>query len=160
LPAPRLLKPDAKTFQGLFELIKFYSDRKEMLPKTLDELYRQVRGFRILINEPDDIAETVQVIGSAHLDIFTPILGEIKSLAVAEAFIAKGYGRLLVEDCEREAYELGLKKLFVLTYKQSFFERLGYHVVDIKTLPEKVFQECVKCHFYNSCNEIAMVKEL
>ncbi len=157
---PQLVKPNAQTFQGLFDLIKFYSDRKEMLPKTLDELYRQTRGFRILLNEVDDLSEVPQVIGSAHLDIFTPLLGEIKSLAVAEAFAGKGYGRLLVEDCEREARELGLKKLFVLTYKQGFFEKLGYHVVDIKTLPEKVFQECVKCHFYNSCNEIAMVKEI
>lgn len=150
---PQLIKPNTKTFQGLFDLIKFYSDRKEMLPKTLDELYHQVRGFRVLV-------EGDRVIGSAHLDVFTPTLGEIKSLAVAQEFMGQGLGRLLVEDCEKEARELGLTKLFVLTYKQGFFEKLGYQVVDIKTLPEKVFQECVKCHFYNNCNEIALTKDI
>ena len=94
------------------------------------------------------------------MDIFTPILAEIKSLAVAGDYQGQGLGRALVEDCEREARELGIKKVFVLTYQEEFFKKLGYIVVSRDSLPEKVYKECVKCAFYNDCNEIAMTKDL
>jgi amino-acid N-acetyltransferase len=77
---------------------------------------------------------------------------------VSKSGQGQGYGRRLVTDCEREAKERGIQKLFVLTYQQTFFEKLGYQVADIKTLPEKVFKECVICPFYDNCNEIAMIK--
>lgn len=146
-----LTKPSAGTFDGLYQLIKFYADQRMMLPLSLDEIYHRAQGFRVLVDQD-------WVLASAHLDIFTPELAEIKSLAVDHQSRSKGYGKLMVEDCEREAQELGIKKVFVLTYQQGFFEKLGYKVVDLNTLPEKIYKECVKCHFYNNCNEIAMVK--
>ena len=150
----RLEKPSEKTFDQLFLLIKYYSDRFEMLPKTMDELYHQMRGFRLLVDDFD------QLLGCAHLDVFTPVLAEVKSLAVQPHALGKGLGRVLVEDCEREARELGIKKIFALTYKDEFFKHLGYDVVTMDSLPEKVYKECVKCHYYNNCNEIAVLKNL
>ena len=126
-----------------------------MLPRTLDELYSRTRGFRILVKR-DGIAE--EVIASSHLDLFSDTLAEVKSLAVKESYLKQGLGKLMVEDCETEAKELGIKKIFALTYKEKFFEKLGYKVIDIKTLPEKVFKECVICPFYEDCNEIAVLK--
>ena len=148
-----LVKPSANTFDGLYQLIKFYADQRVMLPLSLDEIYHRAQSFRLLVDND-------WVLASAHLDIFTPELAEIKSLAVDQQHCKKGYGKLMVEDCESEAKELGIKKVFVLTYQQGFFEKLGYRVVDLNTLPEKVYKECVKCHFYNNCNEIAMVKAI
>jgi len=150
----RLEKPSEKTFEQLFLLIKYYSDRFEMLPKTMDELYHQMRGFRLLVDDLD------QVLGCSHLDVFTPTLAEVKSLAVQPFSMGKGYGRILVEDCEREARELGIKKIFALTYRDEFFKHLGYQQVTMESLPEKVYKECVKCHYYNNCNEIAVLKNL
>lgn len=149
----QLEKPSASTFDGLYQLIKFYADQRMMLPLTLDEIYHRAQGFRVLVDQD-------WVLASAHLDIFTPELAEIKSLAVDHQSRSKGYGTMMVSDCEREARELGIKKVFVLTYQQGFFEKLGYKVVDLNTLPEKIYKECVKCHFYNNCNEIAMLKVL
>lgn len=146
-------RPSVSSFDSLYALIKYYSDQRLMLPLSLDEIYHRAQGFRVILDND-------WVIASAHLDIFTPELAEIKSLAVAQEYHNKGLGRIMVEDCEQEATKLGIKKLFVLTYQQKFFEKLGYIVVDLKTLPEKVYKECVKCHYYNNCNEIAMVKEL
>lgn len=149
----QIQKPSVANFDSLYALIKHYSDQRLMLPLSLDEIYHRAQGFRV-------IADNDWVLASAHLDIFTPELAEIKSLAVDHKYTGKGFGRTMVDDCEQEARELGIKKVFVLTYQQKFFEKLGYTVVDLATLPEKVYKECVKCHYYNNCNEIAMVKEL
>lgn len=147
-----ITKPNSDSFQGLFDLIKTFSDRKLMLPLSLDEIFHRAQAFRVI--------EDRGVIASAHLDIFTPTLAEIKSLAVLDEYQGKGYGRALVEDCEKEAQELGIQKVFVLTYQEEFFKKLGYQVVSRDSLPEKVYKECVKCVHYNNCNEIAMVKIL
>ena len=180
--AIQITKASSETFLGLYELIKTFSDRKLMLPLTQDDIFHRAQAFRVVIASPEDHHcepegrgnspaatsrrsrdlpnDTKKVIASAHLDIFTPVLAEIKSLAVADEFQKQGLGRALVEDCETEARELGIQKLFVLTYQEEFFKKLGYKVVSRDTLPEKVYKECVKCSFYNDCNEIAMTKVL
>jgi len=140
-------------FNQLYELINFFAAKFEMLPKTLDELYHSAQAFRVIVI--DD-----KVIGSAHLDLFTPTLAEVKSLAVDAKHQGQGIGRLLVEDCEKEAKDLGIKNIFALTYKEKFFEKIGYKQVSMDALPEKVYKECVKCRYYNNCNEIAVLKIL
>ncbi|MDA0773015.1 MAG: N-acetyltransferase [Cyanobacteria bacterium] len=140
-------------FNQVHDLIKTYSDRRLMLPLSLDELYHRAQAYRIIVDND-------KVLACAHLDIFTPSLAEIKSLAVLEPEQGKGYGKTLVEDCEKEARIIGIKKLFVLTFQNEFFAKQGYHVVDRDTLPEKVYKECVKCAFYQDCKEIAMTKIL
>lgn len=163
-------------FNQVHDLIKFYSDRRLMLPLSLDELFHRAQAYRIIVEDSDrhpakqcfakenelDLGKKPMgtVLACAHLDIFTPQLAEIKSLAVAETEHGKGYGKTLVMDCEQNAITIGIKKLFVLTYQQDFFSKLGYQVVDRDTLPEKVYKECVKCSYYQDCNEIAMVKVL
>jgi len=149
--------PSQETYAQLHEIINYYAERKEMLPKTYDELYQRTRDFRLLVDRSD---AQPQVIACSHLDIFTPVLAEVKSLAVRPEYQGHGYGRLMVEDCETEARELGIERMFALTYQVEFFKRVGYEIIDIKTLPEKVFKECVVCPFKDNCNETAVIKSL
>ncbi len=149
--------PSQDTYAQLYDLINHYAERKEMLPKTYDELYQRTRDFRLLV---DRSANEPQVLACSHLDIFTPTLAEVKSLAVRPEYQGQGYGKLMVEDCEEEARELGIERMFALTYQIDFFKRVGYEVIDIKTLPEKVFKECVICPFKDDCNETAVIKQL
>ena len=146
-------KPNEASFGQIHKLINYYAERREMLPKTLDEIYHQMRGFRVLL--AGDI-----VVGCAHLDIFGPELAEIKSLAIKPEHAGQGHGSKLVEHCLKEANELGITKVFALTYKAEFFHKLDFKTVDIESLPEKVFKECVVCPFYGECNETAVVKVL
>ena len=142
---------------AIFVLLDFFALRKLLLPKTKDQLYRQIRDFRVIYKVEN---EHSSLIACAHLDIFTNQLAEVKSLAVNEAFHGYGLGRMLVEDCESEARSLQIKTIFALTYQVKFFEKIGYHLVDIQSLPEKIFKECVVCPFYGSCNENALIKRL
>jgi amino-acid N-acetyltransferase len=160
---------------AIFALLDFFALRKLLLPKTKDQLYRQIRDFRVIYKlgaKDDENAENGVVqrsrndvnnrslVACAHLDIFTNQLAEVKSLAVHEDFHGHGLGRMLVEDCEGEARSMQIKTIFALTYQIKFFEKIGYHLVDIQSLPEKVFKECVVCPFYGACNENALIKRL
>jgi amino-acid N-acetyltransferase len=160
---------------AIFALLDFFALRKLLLPKTKDQLYRQIRDFRVIykigakdnenvenavLQRSQDDVNNRSLVACAHLDIFTNQLAEVKSLAVHEAFHGQGLGRILVEDCENEARSMQIKTIFALTYQIKFFEKIGYHLVDIQSLPEKVFKECVVCPFYGACNENALIKRL
>lgn len=148
-------KPSSEMLLSLYELINYFANRQEMLAKTHEQLLALQERFRVIC-EPN----TTKVIASGLLDIFTPTLAEIKSLAVDANSQGKGLGRKIVESCEDEARALGVKRVFILTYQVAFFEKLGYRVVDKVTLPEKVYRECNECPFQDDCNEIAMIKVL
>jgi amino-acid N-acetyltransferase len=81
-------------------------------------------------------------------------------VAVVEDSGRKGVGTAVVNACIDEARQLGLKRVFCLTYKPDFFGRFGFRVVDKSQLPHKVWGDCVKCVKFPDCDEIAMIMEL
>ena len=147
-------KPKSENFESILSLVNHYAEKREMLPLTMDELCHRIEGFRILKNEKDEL------IACAHLDVFTPELAEVKSLAVMEDHLAQGYGKVLVAECEKEARKLGIKKLFALTFKEKFFKKLGFVEVPRDSLPEKIYRECVQCAYHGDCKEVAVIKVL
>ena len=67
-----------------------------------------------------------------------------------------GVGRRLVEACWESARELEIKSIFALTNAVGFFERCGYHRIDKSELPQRIWNECVRCPSFPNCQEIAL----
>lgn len=134
-------------------LLEIYSAQGNLLPRTMNELYRHLRDFFVI--EADG-----KVAACGALEIFTDDLGEVRSLVVDDAFKGRGLGKALVERLAAEARAIGLKRLMALTYVPEFFHKLGFRTVPKETLPEKVWSVCVKCYKFNRCDEIAVLLEL
>lgn len=134
-------------------LLEIYSAQGNLLPRTMNELYRHLRDFFVI--EADG-----KVAACGALEIFTDDLGEVRSLVVDDAFKGRGLGKALVERLAAEARAIGLKRLMALTYVPEFFHKLGFKTVPKETLPEKVWSVCVKCYKFNRCDEIAVLLEL
>jgi amino-acid N-acetyltransferase len=134
-------------------LITIYAARDEMLHRGLGEIYENIRNFFVVEDES-------AIVACGALQISWGNLAEIKSLAVAEAHQGRGYGKRIVLACLEEGSALGLARLFALTYKPAFFEKLGFRVVDKATLPHKVWNECIRCPKFPDCGEIAVVLDL
>ncbi|MBF0482126.1 MAG: N-acetyltransferase [Desulfovibrionaceae bacterium] len=126
-----------------------------LLPRAYNELYSHLRDFIVLA--PRD---GLQVYGCCSLAIAWEDLAEIRSLAIMPEYQKLGWGSRLVEACVSEAVTLGLYRVFTLTYKKSFFERLGFVEVNKDKLPQKVWSDCIHCPKFPECDEIAMVMEL
>lgn len=135
------------------KLIKFYADRDEMLPRSLNELYENIRDFFIY-------AENKKVIGCCALHVCWQDLGEIKSLAVVKTRQGKGVGAQLLNACLKEAKRLGLKKIFALTYRPEYFKQFGFKDIEKATLPHKIWIDCINCVKFPDCNENALMKEI
>jgi len=55
---------------------------------------------------------------------------------------------------------MGFRKVFALTYRVAFFERMGFHPVDKRTLPQKIWSDCVHCAKFTDCDETAVILDL
>ena len=127
--------------------------RVTYLQERKDAVYENLRDFFV-------VRENEALLGCVALHIVWSDLAEVKSLAVAEEAQSRGLGSVLVEATVAEARRLGLERVFALTYRPAFFERLGFEQCDVMTLPRKVWNECYRCPKFPSCNEIALVREL
>lgn len=141
---------DVKKIQ---KLVNFYAKRDKMLPRSLNELYENIRNFFVY-------AEGKNIYGCCALDVDWEDLAEIKSLAVAKSRNNKGIGAKLLQECLKDAKKLKITKVFALTYVPDFFEKFGFAVIDKKELPHKIWSECIKCMYFPNCKEIAMMKEI
>lgn len=141
---------DVKKIQ---KLVNFYAKRERMLPRSLNELYENIRDFFVYCDGNN-------IYGCCALHVDWEDLAEIKSLAVASTKSGKGIGAKLLEQCLKDAKHLRVRKVFALTYVPGFFEKFGFNIVDKKELPHKIWSECIRCMYFPGCKEIAMVKEL
>jgi amino-acid N-acetyltransferase len=138
---------------AVHELITYFADRDEMLHRPLNEIYENLRDFSVA-------RLGGEVVGCVALHLLWGDLAEIKSLAVRQDRQAKGVGAGLVRACLAEARAIGLPKVFALTYKPAFFEKLGFEQADVMTFPRKVWGECYRCPKFPSCSEIALSIDL
>ncbi|MCX7624918.1 MAG: N-acetyltransferase [Candidatus Sumerlaeaceae bacterium] len=132
------------------KLIHIYADQGEMLHRSLNELYETMRDFTI-------VEEDGKIVACAAIHVTWDDLAELKSVAVAPEAQGRGYGKLVVNRCLDEARELGLRRVFALTYKPEFFAKFGFQIIDRSMLPHKVWGECIKCRKFPNCNETAMM---
>ncbi|OGP77149.1 MAG: GNAT family N-acetyltransferase [Deltaproteobacteria bacterium RBG_16_49_23] len=146
-------KATIKDVKEIQQLIKQYSNRGEILPRSLVELYDHLRDFYVFL-------QNRKIVGICALHICWEDLAEIRSLAVEEGARKKGIGAKLVKSCLKESKALGAKRVFALTYRPDYFERLKFKVVDKNVLPHKIWTDCLKCVKFPDCDEVAVVKEL
>ena len=137
---------DARQIHKL--LLKYAKDGL-VLPRSLMDIFEAIRDFYVF-------AEDGQVIGAAALNICWEDLAEVRSLVVDENQNGRGIGRYLVEACISEARQLGIGRVFALTYQQMFFEKLGFQVIEKSELPQKIWGDCIKCAKFPECDEIAL----
>ena len=134
-------------------LINEYAKQGLMLPKSLHSIYESIRDFWVY-------EENGEVVGTCALTIFWDNLAEIRSLAVSPKHAGRGVGRALVERALQEAKELGIPKVFVLTYQVEFFKKLGFKEISKETLPQKIWKDCINCVKFPNCDETAMAIEI
>ena len=125
-----------------------------ILERSEDEIATNIRSYILAYKE--DI-----LVGFAALHIHTNDLAEVRSLIVKDGLRGQKIGENLVKSTLEEAVDLGIKRVLSLTYKQAFFERLGFIEIPKESLPEhKIWADCIKCKHFPVCNEVSLIKTL
>jgi amino-acid N-acetyltransferase len=125
-----------------------------ILERSEDEIATNIRSYILAKHQGE-------LVGFMALHIHTRDLAEVRSLIVKESYRGKKIGENLVEKSLDEARSLGLQRVLSLTYKQTFFERLGFVEIPKESLPEhKIWADCIKCKHFPVCNEVSLIKNL
>ncbi len=136
-------------------LLKKHAERGELLPRSLSDIYDHLRDFTLYEDERNGV-----LAGVCALHVSWEDLAEIRSIAVDERYQGRGIGSALIAQALAEAPQLGIRRVFALTYKPDFFSRHGFQVVDKASLPQKIWTECVNCVKFPDCDEVAMLRLL
>lgn len=131
-------------------LINRYAEEGALLPRSLNELYENIRDFFVW-------KEKGKLLGCCALHITWENLAEIKSLAVSRRVRRKGIGNRLLQSALAEAKGLGIKRVFALTNQEKFFKKNGFKKIKKEKLPHKIWGECIKCPKFPDCDEVAMI---
>lgn len=143
-------KATVNDVERLQKLISVFASRDQMLHRSLNELYETIRDFCV-------VAVGDEIVACSALHVTWDDLAELKCVAVAESLQGTGLGRVVVEKSLAEARDLELRRVFTLTYQPIFFGKFRFQIVDRNTLPHKVWGECIKCHKFPDCHEVAMM---
>ncbi len=151
--------------------IEYVKAKLSDIPKMQELVQPEVDSGVILVRSEDEIATNIrsymlafldgELIGFTALHLHTSYLGEIRSLIVKEGFRGQKIGENLVLKALDEGKFLGLQRVLSLTYRQAFFERLGFVEIPKESLPEhKIWADCIKCKHFPICNEVSLIKNL
>ncbi len=103
----------------LTEVVHHFVRRGRLLPRTVVELEDLLpTGFVAVHAE--------RIVGFAALEIYSPKLAEVRSLAVTEDMQGHGIGRRLVDECVALARRRNILEVMAVTSSDEFFRSCGF----------------------------------
>ncbi|MFE4082052.1 amino-acid N-acetyltransferase [Paenarthrobacter sp. YIM B13468] len=122
-------------------LVAPLAEQRILMAKETVAYYESLQEFRIAESQNGD------VIGCGALHVMWEDLAEIRTLAAADTWRGRGVGHVLVEDLLEKAKELGVSRVFCLTFEVDFFKRHGFEVMeDQSAVDPQVYSELLRSH--------------
>ena len=144
--------PTVDDVPEMVALINARAARGEILPRSHNHVYQNIRDFLVL-------EEDGRLLACGALHILWADLGEIRALASAPD-APEGCERKLVRGLLAEGKRVGLPRVFAFTYDPRFFLELGFALTARETLPRIAWRECVDCVKFPNCDETTVVFDL
>jgi amino-acid N-acetyltransferase len=123
---------------GIERLVKAYAAERILLAKERVTLYEDVQEFRV--GEAPDGA----IVGCGALHVLWEDLAEVRTLAVDAGWTGSGIGHALLDHLVLQAGELGISRLFCLTFEVDFFAAHGFRPIDGTPVEPAVYAQLLR----------------
>jgi amino-acid N-acetyltransferase len=120
--------------KAIRKIIDLYTVERRLLTKETVTLYEDVQEFFVA-------EENGEVVGCGALHVLWEDLGEVRTVAVLESQRGKKIGHEILEAIINRAKDLGLKRLFCLTFETKFFASHGFKEITGTPVEPAVYQE-------------------
>jgi amino-acid N-acetyltransferase len=127
---------DVKTIR---QLVDSYAAPGQMLSKETVTLYESGQEFTVA--EVDG-----KVVGCGALHILWDDLAEVRTVAVEKSFHKQGIGHQILERIIERAREVGVERIFCLTFQTSFFGRHGFVEIEGTPVAPDVYQQLLRSY--------------
>jgi len=134
--ARRARTADVPAIRGLLDV---YTADRRLLSKATVTLYEDIQEF--IVADSDG-----HVVGCGALHVLWDDLAEVRTLAVDPSFRGRGIGGLLLRRLLDIAAELGVERVFCLTFETEFFERFGFEEISGTPVPHDVFEQLLQSY--------------
>jgi amino-acid N-acetyltransferase len=129
----------ATDVRGIKALVEPLTERRVLIAKESVAYFEALQEFRVA--EVDG-----ELAGCGALHVMWEDLAEVRTLAVGDGFRGHGVGGALLEALLDDARELGVQRVFCLTFEVDFFVRHGFAVIDGTPVAPEVFAELLRSH--------------
>jgi amino-acid N-acetyltransferase len=121
------------------EIVDSFAAPGKMLSKETVTLFESVQEFTIA--EIDG-----QVVGCGALHVLWEDLAEVRTVAVKKEKQHQGIGDLLLEKIIERAQEVGVTRIFCLTFQTEFFGRHGFEVIEGTPVEPDVYAQLLRSY--------------
>ena len=120
-------------------LVDSYAAPGQMLSKETVTLYESVQEFSVAIDNGE-------VVGCGALHVLWEDLAEVRTVAVIERLRGTGVGHQLMQAIEKRAREIGVRRIFCLTFETTFFGRHGFEEIQGTPVEADVYAEMLRSY--------------
>ena len=125
--------------RGIRLLVDEYSLGRRLLSKETVTLYETVQEFVVAI-------EGEEVVGCGALHVLWEDLAEVRTVAVQDQLKGTGVGRAILAAIVERAGELGVKRLFCLTFETGFFASHGFVEIQGSPVEPEVYAQLLRSY--------------
>lgn len=116
-------------------------DSGRLLGKEMVNLFEDIQEFCVAESSVDGA-----VAGCGALHVMWEDLAEIRTVAVDESRRGEGIGHMIVAELLERARQLGVARVFVLTFAVSFFARHGFTEISGTPVAPEVYAELLRSY--------------
>ena len=127
--------------KAIRELVDSYAAPGQMLAKETVTLFESVQEFTVA--ELDG-----QVIGCGALHILWEDLAEVRTVAVEKSLHMQGIGHQILQRIIERAREIGVSRIFCLTFQTDFFGKHGFEAIEGTPVAPDVYAQLL--HSYDA----------
>ncbi|WP_370894456.1 amino-acid N-acetyltransferase [Janibacter sp. GXQ6167] len=128
-----------RDIRAIRELVRPLAERRVLVAKEAVQYYESTPDFRVV--EIDG-----RVIACGALHVMWEDVAEIRTLAVDADYLGKGVGGALLEALLDDAREIGVERIFCLTFETTFFERHGFTEIQGQAVDPEVYAELLRSY--------------
>jgi len=121
------------------KIVDTYTDERRLLFKATVTLFEAVQEF--VVAELDG-----EVVGCGALHVLWEDLAEVRTVAVIEEMHGKGIGNQIMIKILENAKDIGVKKVFCLTFETKFFGAHGFQEIEGTPVSPEVYQEMIRSY--------------
>ncbi len=125
--------------KAIRELVDSYAAPGQMLSKETVTLYESVQEFIVA-------EENGSIVGCGALHILWEDLAEVRTVAVKKELQKQGIGHQILEAIIKRAREVGVERIFCLTFQTEFFGRHGFTEIQGTPVAPDVYKELLRSY--------------
>jgi amino-acid N-acetyltransferase len=118
-----------------------YAGPGRLLAKPTVKLFEDVQEFWVAADR-----ESGAVVGCGALHVIWEDLAEVRTVAVDPACRGHGVGHAIVARLLETARELGVQRVFCLTFEVTFFSRHGFRRLRGSPVAPEVYEELLRSY--------------